>query len=85
MTTTRTRDWIFSFGWGQTHPVTGAPLHRRFVRIRGTERAANAEMHERFGKKWCFQYPSEDEAGVARFGLEELNERDSLGLLAPVR
>lgn len=79
-----TREWIFTFGWGHTHPVTGAKLSDRFVRIRGTERAATEEMHARF-PRWCHVYPNEDEAGVSRFALEELNERDSLGRLAPVR
>jgi hypothetical protein len=29
-------------------------------------------MVERFGTKWAFQYPSEDAAGVEKYGLTEL-------------
>lgn len=69
-------DWVFTFGCGHVHPITGAPLDNRFVRIRGTYASARAEMFERFGPKWAHNYPSEDEAGVARYDLLELEQTD---------
>lgn len=66
------RDWIFTFGFGHTHPRTGESLANCFIRIRGTREAARAEMVKRFALKWAFDYPSEEDAGVERWGLREI-------------
>lgn len=62
---TETHDWIFTFG---VNDAKG----RNFVRINSTYDGARDEMVRRFGKGWAFQYPSEEDAGVERFGLTEL-------------
>lgn len=69
-------DWVFTFGAGHVHPITGAPLDNRFVRIRGTHDSAREEMFARFGPKWAHNYESEDEAGVERFALVELEQTE---------
>ena len=61
------QDWIFTFGFGHEHK-------NNFVRIRGTFETARLEMFRRFGRKWSMQYPSEEEAGVERFALTDLDE-----------
>lgn len=58
------REWIFTFGSGHVHPVTGAPLDDCFVRIPGTFHTARRQMLDGFGIKWCGQYASEDDAFV---------------------
>lgn len=68
------REWIFTFGYGQHHPLTGAPLDGHFVRISGTFSEARAAMVARFGTQWSFQRLSEEDAGVKRFGLTELEQ-----------
>lgn len=65
MTTATAREWIFTFGVGHTYA-------RRFVRIRGEEEQARAQMIRCFGNAWAFQYSTEEEAGVGRYGLTEL-------------
>ena len=65
-------DWIFTFGWGQTHPDTGEPLKDCYVRIPGTFEEARERMVARFGTKWAFQYESPEEAGADRFHLREI-------------
>lgn len=65
--------WFFSFGQGQTHPVTGLSLGNRYVRIEAdSHEAARLTMVRNFGQKWCHQYASAEEAGVEEFGLTEL-------------
>jgi hypothetical protein len=66
------RDWIFTFGFGHVHPESGESLRNRFVRIRGTFSEARDEMVRRFGKKWAFQYKSEQDAGVGTYALTEV-------------
>ena len=60
------KDWVFTFGIGQ-------PLAGRFVVIHGTYGSARDRMVELFGDKWGFQYSSEEEAGVERWGYTELS------------
>lgn len=62
-------DWIFTFG-------IGGPRAGMFVRIRGTFMSARGEMLRRYGREWAFQYRSEEEAGVAAYGLTELTTCD---------
>jgi hypothetical protein len=75
-----TQEWIFTFGSGQRlvppgYPdVEGLSLQDRYVRIAGdTWDYARDEMERRFGRQWAFQYHTEEEAGVQRFGLRELS------------
>lgn len=50
----------FTFGYGQKHPVTGAPLDDRYVAIEAKDKeAARTEMFRRFGSRWAFQYDDE--------------------------
>lgn len=72
-----TERWYFSFGYGHTHPVTGAPLDNRGVVIDGTHGEARAEMFRRFGPKWAFQYEHGDTEP-----RQALTGDDALGLLA---
>lgn len=48
--------WLFTFGFGHTHPETGESLSGKAVRFEGTYAEARAKMVERFGIKWAFQY-----------------------------
>lgn len=38
-----------------------------------THASARAQMVETFGRRWAFQYASEDDAGVGQYGLRELH------------
>lgn len=82
------REWIFTFGGGHTHPITGESLMNRFVRLRGTWLGSRKKMVELFGQKWSMQYPTEDDAGVGQFHMTELElaeaEREAGELLATV-
>src|SRR5688572_6860804 len=67
------QDWIFTFGYDHTHPVTGESLATNFVRVSAqTYVQARERMHESFGNRWSHQYESEYDAGVERFGLTEI-------------
>ncbi len=66
------RNWIFTFGYGHKHPITGAPLAGCYVVIRGTHEAARAAMFKAFGANWCFVYESPNDAGVEVYGLIEI-------------
>ena len=64
----QTFEWLFSFGYGH-------PYANRYVRIRA-ERAeyARGQMLHRFGNKWAFQYPAEEESELQRHGMTELDD-----------
>lgn len=64
------RDWFFTFGSGHTYH--GESLARAFVRFHGTALEARRQMYEVFGTAFSHQYATEEEAGVAQFGLTEL-------------
>jgi hypothetical protein len=64
------RDWFFTFGSGHTYH--GESLARAFVRFHGTALEARRKMYEVFGTAFSHQYATEEEAGVAQFGLTEL-------------
>ncbi len=67
------REFIFTFGFGQTNPDTGRSRASRFARIQAEEAIdARLLMIEQYGRAWAFQYDTEAEAGVAEFGLIEL-------------
>ena len=48
--------WLFTFGFGHTHPDTGESLSGKAVCFDGTYEEARHKMVERFGDKWAFQY-----------------------------
>jgi hypothetical protein len=52
-------EWIFTFGVGHVHPITGESLRGCYVRIPGDYEAARAEMLARFGQAWCWQEPGD--------------------------
>lgn len=72
----REQDWIFTFGSGHTHPVTGEGLGRRYVVLHGTADSTRHQMLAVFGNRWAFQYDRADggrgSAGVEQFGLTEI-------------
>ncbi len=66
-------EFIFTFGFGNTDPVTGESRSGKFARIEALDREhARAKMLQTFGRQWAFQYETEDEAGVREFGLTEV-------------
>jgi len=67
------REWIFTFGYGHTHPKTGQSLAKKFVRIHAPngDRARDL-MFQQFGRTWAMQYESEAQAGVEKYGLTEV-------------
>lgn len=65
--------WIFTFGFGHTHPVTGERLANCYVAIEGDVNTSREVMARHFGNKWSMQYPSEEKAGVQKYGLERID------------
>lgn len=58
--------WWFTFGSGVDD------LNRNcYIVIKGSYADARIKMIERFGTKWCSQYPTAEEAGVKEFNLKE--------------
>jgi len=67
------KEWIFTFGFDHVNPLTGKSLANHFCRIYAdSATAAREEMVRRWGRKWAFQYNSEEEAGVERWNLREV-------------
>jgi hypothetical protein len=60
------REWVFTFGVG--HPVFAGC----YIKIQGSWDRAREKMLHTFGDKWAMQYPSETEAGVAKYNLNEV-------------
>jgi len=67
-----TSTWIFTFGFGQTHPVTGERLAGKYVSIDGDVNTSRETMVRYFGQKWAMQYPTAEAAGVEKYGLTEI-------------
>lgn len=65
------RDWYFSFGHDHTHPTTGQPLRKSYIRIHDTYEGARAQMLAAFGQRWSNQYESAERLGVDKYGLTE--------------
>jgi hypothetical protein len=66
------REWLFSFGYGHVHPITGESLAGCYVRIRGTVDSSRDRMFAAFGPRWAFQYRTAEELGVEEYGLREI-------------
>lgn len=63
----------YTFGWGHTHPETGESLANYYVIVKGlSAEHCRAEMLNRFGSSWAFEYSTPERAGVDRFGLIKL-------------
>lgn len=70
---------IFTFGHGQTCPVTGDDVMGRYVTVTAPDAGtARALMVATFDNKWAFEYPDAAAAGVEEFGLVE-HARLSIG------
>lgn len=68
---------FFTFGGGQRHPVTGEPLGDRYVEIADESvDHCRAVMLNHFGNEWSFDYATSEEAGVDRFKLRELPQKE---------
>jgi hypothetical protein len=65
--------YICTFGYSHVHPDTGEPLRNKYVIVEAeNDIKAHEIMYNRFGQKWAFAYVSKEDAGVERFGLEEI-------------
>lgn len=74
---------IFTFGSGHRSRA-GTPLGHCYVVITATDKAlARQIMEAHHGATWAFQYNSEDEAGVERWGLHLHAEYDIDTPVAP--
>lgn len=65
--------WVFTFGFGHTHPATGERLANCYVVIEGDIDETREIMQRHFGNAWAFQYPTEQEAGVERWDLRRID------------
>lgn len=64
--------WIFTFGFGHVHPVTGESLANCYVVITGDVNTSREAMARLFGLKWANQYPSKEAAGVEKYRLRQV-------------
>lgn len=63
--------YIFTFGFGQFYP-------NGYVVIYGDSRDdCRNKMFARYGKAWSMQYPSEEAAGVAKWGMQLIDTIDA--------
>lgn len=68
---------IFTFGVGQTHPVTGENLEGHYVEIDDPDFATSrTTMVRYFGDRWAYQYDTADLAGVDEYGLTPIELPD---------
>lgn len=71
--------YIYTFGYGQTDPLTGNKLDNRYVKIKGNSREeTHQKMLQRFGYgnstgNWAFDYLNEEQAGVKKYGIIEID------------
>ncbi|ATB52680.1 hypothetical protein PVS_44 [Vibrio phage vB_VspS_VS-ABTNL-3] len=68
------QEWYFTYGGNHT-TKNGRSLGNNFTVIKGTWQEARIAMDRERSSKWAFQYGSMEDAGVERFGLEEMNLR----------
>jgi len=72
------REYIFTFGYGQRHPVSDGSVAEMFVSIFADDGdAARAEMIRRFGLAWYNQYSAHEKDGR----MTELRGLPALGRL----
>lgn len=69
---------LFTFGFGQTDPLTGESLADCYVWVEAADLGvARQLMLNRFGGEhvgnWAFDYPDGEAAGVDRYGLREID------------
>lgn len=65
-------EYIVTFNFDHTDPVTGESLSGCFVRVPAeTEWAARDLVRDAYDRSWSHLYASEDKAGVVRNGLTE--------------
>ena len=48
--------WLFTFGFDHTHPITNESLSGCYVIIEGDVETSREEMIKHFGTKWAMQY-----------------------------
>lgn len=65
--------WVFTFGFGHTHPATDERLANCYVVIDGDINQSREVMTRHFGNKWSMQYPSEEKAGVEKYNLTRID------------
>jgi len=66
-------EFVFTFGFAHTDPVTGESRSKKFARIQADDyEQARIRMNNTYGRQWAFQYESEEAAGVERHGLTEV-------------
>lgn len=63
---TEKHDWYFTF-------CGDSQYAKNYVVINGTGDETSEEMFRRYGENWAMQYASAEGAGVARWGLTEIN------------
>jgi len=61
------QDWYFTFGYSDKGPGIG-----HYAKFFGTYGSAREQMFNKWGKNWCFQYPSAEKAGIQKFNLKEV-------------
>jgi hypothetical protein len=62
---------IFTFGF--CHECScGRSLRSCYVELEGDYDGARERMAELYGRKWAFQYESEEAAGVAKYDLRRV-------------
>jgi hypothetical protein len=67
------QSYIFTFGFAHVHPITGESLANCYVRVPGNiEESRDRMFASIFGRTWGFQYPTEEAAGVEKWGLTEI-------------
>lgn len=68
---------VYTFGFGHKHPVTGESLANMYTVVSGESgEHCRAEMLNRFGRDWAFEYTTAEAAGVERFKLRELPQME---------
>lgn len=78
MSNNESESYVFTFGFGQTHPFTGESLADCYVTVSGDRETSRERMLTRFGRNWAFQYKNAQEAGADRFNLREIKWIDTV-------
>ena len=67
-------DWYFTFGSNHVGLESGA-LSNCYMIINGTWEQARSKMFALSNGAFAFQYDSADEAGVTKWGLQEVQQQ----------